>query len=109
MTIQEMQRTHLKNLNRPLEEIHNLIPSFIPLAITARRKSVDTSPVLIPLMFPEMLVCACVRQPVRIHIRHEIRLPSGGQDAGYVPVLRRLVAVCGVGAIAEIGPVTHQL
>ena len=59
---------------------------------------------LVPLVFPEGLQRAAVGQPVRVHEIHEFSLPALFYNLGDVVVLGCLVAVCGIGAVAEIGP-----
>ena len=99
------ERTNLEHVNSSIEEINHLIPALISIAITARRKCINTSPMFVPLMLPEVLRRAAIWQPVCIHEGQEIGLFCRFEDLGNIIVHRGLLAERGVGAIAEIGPV----
>jgi hypothetical protein len=101
------EKTNLKHVDSSIEEINHLIAALIPIPITARRKCIDTSPMFVPLMLPEILRRAAVWQPVCVHEGQEIGLFRRFEDLGNIVVRRGLLAERWVGAIAEIRPISH--
>lgn len=96
--------TNLEYLNRPREEVHNLVALTVVLAIAARRQRVDARAVLAPLVLPEVLGRPAVRKPVRAHVLQQLRLARTFEDRGDAAVRRGVVAELWVGAVAEVGP-----
>lgn len=59
---------------------------------------------LAPLVLPEVLRGAAVRQPVSVHELQEVGLPGVLEDLGDAAVGRGEVAELWVRAVAEVGP-----
>ena len=60
------ERTNLEHLHGAVEEIHHLIARLVRIPVTARGQRVDACTVLVPLVLPESVRRAAVRQPVRV-------------------------------------------
>lgn len=74
------------------------------VAVTPRLDRVQTSPVLVPLMFPERLIVPVCVDPVSLHVPEEIGAALRAQDVRDVAVGAAGVAGGSVGAVAVVGP-----
>lgn len=98
---------HAEQARRTREVVDHLPARFrvtFGVGVALGVQSVDARRVLVVLVRPQVRVAAPVRDPVPVHEGPQVVLPVVRQDVGDVVVVWCHVAVCVVGAVAEVGP-----
>lgn len=96
---------HAEQPRRAREVVDDLLARVVAIAVAPRIQRVDARRVLVVLVRPQVRVAAPVRHPVPVHEGPQLRLPVVREHVGDVGEVGRHVAVCVVGAVAEVGPV----
>lgn len=98
---------YLEQPNCPLHIIYDFHAGRVRVVIARRSEGIDASTMLVPFVLPEMLCCALVREPIRVHVLEQVSLAKGVKNVGDISILWGEGAELVIGAIAEVGPVSH--
>lgn len=99
----------LEELHGAREEVDELHSGRVGVAVAGRRERVDAGAVFVPLVLPEVLGAAPVRQPVLVHIVQQLRLLGLPQNLGDVAVMRCSIAELLIRPVASIWPKVKRL